>query len=250
MAIVDLLDAEEYSEEVHRYDERLREYTGAPGMTPYAKAAGRYPPLLDQMGTEHRHVMLEGELPRELKELVAVAVSMVNNCSYCVAVHTKLQKQLFDRPDSELVELVGVAAHFTGVNRFDAVTHADGDPLFEAVGDADGLLAEIEETLGVVPRYYRVMARDPEYAAEVWKRERAVMQQGTLDPLDKEFVAFGVSVANSSGYGARLHRDRLVDRGATQGAVFEALEVAEIFQKNNVYTSGLQLRPGIWDDQG
>ena len=249
MAIVDLLDESEYDDHVKQLDARVRQYTGAPGMTPYVKAAGHYPPLLGQMGAEHLVVMTSDALRREQKELLAIAVSMVNNCAYCIGAHSHLHQEMFGTTDAELVELVGAVSHVSGLNRFEHAVFRNGldDPLFEA-RDADEvpLLAEIEDALGRLPEYYRVMANDPDYLEQVWNRERVTLLEGSLDRIDKEFVAWAVSITNAADYSASVREGVLEDLGATEDQLFEALQTAEIFQKNNVYTSGLQLEAGLW----
>lgn len=251
MAIVDLLDEDEYDEHVRQLDERVREYTGAPGMTPYVKAAGHYPPLLGQMGSEHLVVMTSDALKREQKELIAIAVSMVNNCAYCIGAHSHLHQQMFGTTDAELVELVGAVSHVAGLNRFEQAVFRDGidEPRFPAKeSDEVPLLTEIEDALGRLPEYYRVMANDPDYLAEVWTRERVTMLEGSLDRVDKELVAWAVSVTNGADYSIELREAILDDLGVTDEQLFEALEATEIFQKNNVYTSGLQLEAGLWGE--
>lgn len=252
MAIVDLLEEHEYDEHVQQLDKRVRQYTGAPGMTPYVKAAGHYPPLLGQMGSEHLVVMTTDALRREQKELIAISVSMVNNCSYCIGAHAHLHQQLFGTTDAELVELVGLVSHVSGLNRFEHAVFRDGigDPRFPAK-DADEvpLLADIEDALGRLPEYYRVMANDPDYLEQVWNREQVTLLEGSLDRVDKELVAWAVSVTNDADYAAELREEILAELGVTDEQLFEALQATEIFEKNNVYTSGLQLEAGLWAEQ-
>jgi len=252
MPIVDLLDESEFDEHLQELESRIRRYTGAPGMTPYVKAAGNYPPLLGQMGTEHLTVMTTDALSREQKELIAIAVSMVNNCSYCIGAHSNLHQKMFGTTDSELVELVGAVSHVSGLNRFESAVFRDGveTPRFPAKDpDEVDMLGEIEDALGRVPEYYRVMANDPEYLEVVWNREVVTMLEGTLDRVDKELVAWAVSVVNDGDYSIRLREEILAELGVSDEQLFEALQTVEIFQKNNVYTSGLQLEAGLWAEE-
>lgn len=252
MAIVSLLDDDEYSQEIHDLDDWIREYTQAPGMTPYVKSAAHYPPLLELLAKAHLEVMPTDELTREVKELIAVAVSMVNACGYCIRAHSKLQKQLFDRTDQELVELAAAVAHVNGLNRFETATlnTAYEHPLFEPRSPDDvPMLADIEDELGVLPEYYRVIANDPDFLAVVWERERVVMLEGDLDPVWKRYVAFAVSVVNDAPYSVRLNKQLLSDEGETDAAIFEALEVIDVFQENNARTTGLMLGAGLWGEE-
>jgi AhpD family alkylhydroperoxidase len=251
MAIVDLLEKEEYADEVAELDDRIRQYTQAPDMTPYVKAAAHYPPLLAQMGTEHLAVMLTDELRRELKETIAVAVSMTNNCSYCIGAHTMVLKKMFDKSDPELVELTGLVSHVNGINAFEGAVLGESPtmPFPKKSAEEVPLLGEIEDELGRLPEYYRVMANDEEYLEAIWNRERVTVLEGEMDRRTSEYVALGVSIANGADYSTRLHRETLQDIGETDEQLFEALQAIEIFQKNNAWTSGLQLEAGLWGDE-
>lgn len=250
MAIVDLLEPAEYADEVAELDDRIRQYTGAPDMTPYVKAAAHYPPLLAQMGDEHLSVMLTDELRRELKETMAVAVSMTNNCSYCIQVHSKVITDMFGKTNAERVELAGLVSHVNGVNAFEEAVLGENPAMSFPKRDVDEvpLLGEIEEALGVLPEYYRVMANDEEYLETVWNRERVTLLEGELDRRVCEYVGLGVSIANDADYSTRRHRESLEEMGETDAQLFEALQAIEIFQKNNAWTSGLQLETGVWDE--
>ncbi len=117
MPIVKLQDADQYSEEIQKLDRRVREYTQAPGMTPYVKAAAH-----TNLAEEHLFVMPSRKLPRRLKEMLAVAVSMVNGCAYCITAHSRVLSQMFHLKDAELVELTAAVARISGLNRFETAT--------------------------------------------------------------------------------------------------------------------------------
>ncbi|MGQ4556130.1 carboxymuconolactone decarboxylase family protein [Halobellus sp. GM3] len=246
MAIVDLLEKEAYADEVAALDKRVRQYTQAPEMTPYVKAAAHYPPLLAQMGTEHLTVMLTDELRRELKETLAVAVSMTNNCSYCIGAHVTVLKEMFHASDPELVGLAGVVSHVNGINAFEEAVLGDSPamPFPKESADEVPLLGEIEARLGRLPDYYRVMANDEAYLETIWNRERVTVLEGELDRRTAEYVALAVSITNDADYSTRTRRETLEELGETDEQLFEALQAIEIFQKNNAWTSGLQLDAG------
>jgi len=250
MTIVDLLDEDEYGEEIEEFDRQVRKYSEAPSMTPYTKSAAHYPPTLENLGVEHLTVMPTDELRRETKETIAVAVSMVNACEFCITVHSSWLQEKFGFTDSELIELASVVAHVSGLNRFEtAVLPAGYDPLFDLLtAEEVPLLGEIEDELGVLPDYYRAMANDEEYLEVVWKRHRDYVLSGDIDRIEKEFVSFAVSVANNAPGAVRSHKRTLSEMGATEAEIFEAMEVCEIFQKNNTFTSGIRLELGLWDE--
>jgi AhpD family alkylhydroperoxidase len=251
MAIVDLLEEEAYAEEVRSWDRKMRQYTTAPGMTPYVRSAAHHLPYLANMANEHLYVMPTRRLPRRLKEMIAVAVSMVNGCSYCITAHGRLLRSMFGFTDQQLVELAAATAHVSGVNRFETATMSDEEnPLFRP-RQPDGLptFQEIQEVFGRVPLYYQIMANDPGYLSTVWDREKATMLSGTLERKDKEFVAYAVSIVNIAPYSTRFRKEVLEGLGATVDELFEALEVVEVFHKNNKFTEGLQLESGLWGQE-
>ncbi|MDA3904329.1 MAG: peroxidase-related enzyme [Desulfuromusa sp.] len=51
------------------------------------KVYAHHPPLLEANWHKVKRVMMEGVLPRKVKESIAVLVSMDNSCSYCIAAH-------------------------------------------------------------------------------------------------------------------------------------------------------------------
>jgi AhpD family alkylhydroperoxidase len=249
-AIVTLRNEDEYADDIMQLDAKVRAYTKAPLMTPYVKGASHYLPYLAHMGEEHLRIMPDRRLPRRLKELVATAVSMVNNCDYCIRAHAHIAKNHYGMNDAELVEMTGAVAHVSGLNRFETATMSDpDDPLFAPVSpDDEPLLRKIEQELGELPTFYAIMANDPTYLQVVWEREEAVMLTGALDRTDKLFLALGASVANDAPYAVRFYKRRLEARGMEPLDVFEALEVIEVFQKNNVFTQGLRLESTLFAD--
>jgi uncharacterized peroxidase-related enzyme len=51
------------------------------------KTYAHHPPLLEANWYKVKRVMMEGVLPRKVKESIAVLVSLDNSCSYCIAAH-------------------------------------------------------------------------------------------------------------------------------------------------------------------
>ena len=68
---------------------------------------------------------------------------------------------------------------------------------------------EIEQTLGLLPHYYRIMAKDPENLEIIWNREKATMLEGKLGRKEKEFLAFAPSIVNGAFDSAKLHLELL-----------------------------------------
>jgi AhpD family alkylhydroperoxidase len=77
------------------------------------RALANQPDLLERTWTSIKQVMIEpGSLDPLTKELVYIAVSTANSCSYCVHSHTAAAraKGLSDKQYSEFFAVVGMAA--------------------------------------------------------------------------------------------------------------------------------------------
>ena len=65
------------------------------GMVPNLfKAYAHRPEIMAANWSKVKAVMLTGELPRTLKEMIAVVVSKANGCQYCVAAHSAALRML------------------------------------------------------------------------------------------------------------------------------------------------------------
>ncbi len=81
----------------------------------YWKALAHRPEYLASTWSKMKTVMGEGSLDRRTKEIIAVAVSATNNCSYCLSSHTDALRSL-GFGDAELLELMAVVDFFNGSN--------------------------------------------------------------------------------------------------------------------------------------
>lgn len=80
------IEKEEASDEVRII---YRDIEAAFGMVPNLfKTYAHFPALLRVNWEKTKALMMGGELPRELKESIAVVVSAANVCNYCVAAHS------------------------------------------------------------------------------------------------------------------------------------------------------------------
>jgi AhpD family alkylhydroperoxidase len=113
-----------------------------------------------------RNVLLGGEIPRWIKELMFLAISVDRQCSYCAAAHAACCRMLHVNPEwteavrllfglkaarspqslapedfsklrsyglrqAEIMELIGMAAFAVYANIIADATAMDGDPMFE-----------------------------------------------------------------------------------------------------------------------
>lgn len=75
------------------------------------KVLAHHPPTLRRMWANVKEVMGPGALDPLTKELIYVAVSVTNNCQYCIASHTSAAraKGLTDEQHAELMAIIGLA---------------------------------------------------------------------------------------------------------------------------------------------
>ncbi len=65
------------------------------GMVPNLfKAYAQRPEILEANWNKVKAVMFAGELPRPLKEMIAVVVSKANGCQYCINAHSAALKMM------------------------------------------------------------------------------------------------------------------------------------------------------------
>ena len=85
------------------------------------RALASHPPLLDLVWVRLKSIMhAPGQLSPLTKEMIALAVSITNGCSYCINSHTAAVRKL-GLDDQGLGELMSVVALFNTTN-----TLADG----------------------------------------------------------------------------------------------------------------------------
>jgi AhpD family alkylhydroperoxidase len=75
------------------------------------KALARDPATLERMWSNIKQVMAAGALDPLTKELIYVAVSVTNNCRYCIASHSAgaRNKGMTEEQLAELLAVVGLA---------------------------------------------------------------------------------------------------------------------------------------------
>lgn len=74
------------------------------------KTLATHPPLLDDTWQRLKRVMAPGQLDARTKEMLAVAVSATNGCSYCINSHTAAAMKLGMTAEmyGELLEVVAL----------------------------------------------------------------------------------------------------------------------------------------------
>ena len=75
------------------------------------KSLAHNPDNLERTWTSLKQIMKKGALDSVTKELIYVAVSITNNCDYCIRSHTAAAKKkgATDEMIKEMIEVVGLA---------------------------------------------------------------------------------------------------------------------------------------------
>jgi AhpD family alkylhydroperoxidase len=94
------------------------------------KFIANHPPTLARTWDSLKEIMAPGALDPLVKELLYVAVSVTNNCGYCVASHTAAARRagMTDEMFGELLAVVGMANE---TNRLAVGYRVPIDPAFE-----------------------------------------------------------------------------------------------------------------------
>ena len=117
MALVEAIEEEDASglvKEIYEEMKRVREWDRVPLIW---RAMAVQPEYLRANWERYKAIMLQGELSSLTKEMIALAVSMVNRCSYCIDSHSLAAKKL-GLTERQLVEMVSVIDFFSGTNVF------------------------------------------------------------------------------------------------------------------------------------
>ena len=112
MGTVPLLTDEEVSAEALAVFEDIRATRGTDFINNFWRSLAHDPALLKTTWERLKIVMAPGALDPLVKEMIYVAVSTANGCSYCVHSHTAAAKAKGMTPDmhGELLAVIGMAA--------------------------------------------------------------------------------------------------------------------------------------------
>jgi uncharacterized peroxidase-related enzyme len=101
----DVLEYGDAQEEVREVYDDIFKHLGNEGLVDYFKVLGKHNEnILGATWDLLKSVLIKGDLPRSLKELVFVAVSNENNCHYCTNVHSAACQMI--HVDAESLEKV------------------------------------------------------------------------------------------------------------------------------------------------
>ncbi len=131
MAVVALLSDEEAAPDARAVFAEIRAARGTDYVNNFWRALAHDPALLRATWERVRDVMAPGALDPMVKEMVYVAVSAVNGCSYCVHSHTAGAKAKGMTP-SQHGELMAVIATAMQTNGLATALQVETDERFRA----------------------------------------------------------------------------------------------------------------------
>ena len=94
---------------------------------------------------------------------------------------------------------------------------------------------------GQVPNIYKVLGNNPTVLEAAVAHRHRVMDEGTLDPTIKEFLAWSAVTLLNNQFGIETHTARLKRLGFADEEVLEALGVLQYFAGISVVINGLAM---------
>lgn len=117
MATVTLIEYEDASPEVKAIYDDIRTVRKTDFINNFWKALANQPHNLKRTWESLKIIMADGELDSLTKEMLYIAVSIANNCDYCIHSHTAsaFNKGMTEGQYQELMAVVGMAHQTNGL---------------------------------------------------------------------------------------------------------------------------------------
>jgi len=130
MATLGLIEYEDASAEVRAVYDDIMTTRKTDWINNFWKALANDPATLKRTWQDIKQIMAPGALDATTKEMIYVAVSVTNQCGYCIASHTSASKNkgMTDDMFRELMAVVGMANE---TNRLAAGYQIEIDPQFK-----------------------------------------------------------------------------------------------------------------------
>jgi AhpD family alkylhydroperoxidase len=130
MTTVRLIEYDEAVPEVKAVYDEIMAARGTDWVNNFWKALAVHPPTLRRTWDAVQAVMTPGALDARTKEMLYLAVSIANNCEYCIHSHTASARRngMTDAMYGELLAVVGMASE---TNSFANATRVPVDPRFQ-----------------------------------------------------------------------------------------------------------------------
>lgn len=133
MSTYGFIEYEDASPEVRAVYDDIKATRKIDKVTNFWKALAHDPARLKRTWEDTKQIMAAGSLDALTKELIYVAVSVSNQCDYCIAAHTAAarKKGMTEEQFNEMLAVVGLANQN---NRLVAGHQVEIDEQFKAVG--------------------------------------------------------------------------------------------------------------------
>lgn len=133
MSTYGFIEYENASPEVKAVYDDIKATRKIDKVTNFWKALAHDPVRLKRTWEDTKQIMTPGALDALMKELIYVAVSVSNQCDYCIAAHTAAarKKGMTEEQFNEMLAVVGLANQN---NRLVAGHQVEIDEQFKAVG--------------------------------------------------------------------------------------------------------------------
>ena len=133
MSTLGFIEYENASPEVRAVYDDIMKTRKTDKVTNFWKALAHDPVRLKRQWEDTRDIMSPGSLDPLVKELIYVAVSISNQCEYCIAAHTASarKKGMTEQMFNEMLAVVGLANEN---NRLVAGLQVEVDEQFKAIG--------------------------------------------------------------------------------------------------------------------
>src|SRR5512139_1605981 len=137
MSTVSLIQYQEAPPEVRAVFDDIKRTRNVPDVNNFWKALANHPEALRRTWETLSEVMQPGALDALTKEMIYVAVSVANNCDYCIHSHTAsaFAKGMTEAQYGELLAVVGMASQ---TNALATALKVPIDPQFMAESRATG----------------------------------------------------------------------------------------------------------------
>jgi len=111
MALVKLIEYDDAGPDVRAVYDDIMATRKVDWISNFWKALASDPPTLKRTWESVKQVMAPGALDALTKELIYIAVSVTNNCEYCINSHTASARKtgMTDAQFAELIAVIGMA---------------------------------------------------------------------------------------------------------------------------------------------
>ena len=171
-------------------------------------------------------VLKDGALSKKEKEIIAVAITHVTECPYCIDTHTKSAKKAGASLE-ELVEAIYVVA---AVEAGGAVTHS--------THASNALNSEADDEL-YKRSNLKQLSQLGKFAPDGYKGyshfSATAMKAGKLSVKMKELIAVAVAHVSQCPYCIDVHTKKAVEAGASNEELAEAIMVTSLLLAGGAY---------------